>query len=340
MSPASRNEGSGSRDWRPSASNEALRQRAALTRQVRRFFEARGVLEVETPLLSYATATDIHVHSLPVSVAERRCFLQTSPEYAMKRLLAAGLGPIFQICKAFRDDDIGTWHAVEFTMLEWYRPGFDHLRLLDETRALLHLLLPAKPVLVHKYRGLFGKTVGIDPWLASDDELRDRCIAPAHLDRETTRSLARSDCLDLLFSVRSQPTLTDGIHFVCDYPVCQAALARISLDGEHAERFEVFVDGIEIANAYHELAEEGEQRARMLTDVAERHHRGLVKVPVDELLLGALGAGLGDVAGIALGVERLLAIATGTRSIAEIMAFEDETRSAHASFRLGHGTDT
>ena len=338
MSPASRSEAGGLRDWQPSASIDALRQRAALTREIRRFFEARGVLEVETPLLSYATATDVHVHSLPVSVCDRRCFLQTSPEYAMKRLLAAGSGPIFQICKAFRDDDTGPWHAVEFTMLEWYRPGFDHLALLEETRALLRTLLPGKPALVHRYRNLFETTVGFDPWAATLGALRDACVDLAHIDRTTATSLARADCLDLLFSLRCQPTLTEGIHFVCEYPVCQAALARISPDGEHAERFEVFIDGIEIANAYHELAVEGEQRERMLADVAERERRGLAEVPVDELLLGALRTGLGDVAGIALGVDRLLAITAATGAIAPLMAFEDETRSAHASYRLGHGT--
>jgi elongation factor P--(R)-beta-lysine ligase len=328
------------RDWQPSASYEALRQRAALTRQVRQFFEARGVLEVDTPLLSYATATDVHVHSVPVAVGDRRCFLQTSPEYAMKRLLAAGSGPVFQICKAFRNDEAGPWHAVEFTMLEWYRPGFDHLALVEETRALLHLLMPGKAAIVHQYRGLFAKTVGLDPWPATLGALRDACVELAKIDAGTAVTLVRSDCLDLLFSVCCQPTLVDGIHFVCDYPVCQAALARISADGAHAERFEVFIDGIEIGNAYHELAVEAEQRGRMLADLAERQRRGLAEVPIDELLLDALRAGLGDVAGIALGLDRLFAIAAATGAIAPLMAFEDETRSARASSRLGHGTGT
>lgn len=308
--------------WRPTASLETLAARARLLVAVRQFFAARGVLEVETPLLDTCPVTDPNIHSLTVG---RLGYLQTSPEFAMKRLLAAGSGAIFQICKSFRDDESGALHAPEFTMIEWYRPGFDHHRLMDEVQALLEHLHPEIRSSRMDYGHAFEAALALDPHRAATATLRTACVREARLAPDSAATLSRSDCLDLLFSLVVQPTLPAGATFIYHYPTCQAALARLAPEHGYAERFELFVDGVELANGYHELADANEQRARMETDNQLRAARGLLRQPIDERLLSALHAGLGDVAGVALGFDRLMMVLSGHEQISEVMAFGSRT---------------
>ncbi len=313
-------------DWRPSASLETLRRRAELLARLRGFFAARGVLEVETPLLQAATVTDLHLHSLSVPLdvplASRRMYLQTSPEYAMKRLLAAGSGAIYQICKAFRDGEAGSSHNPEFTMLEWYRPGFDHHALMDEIDELLAEVLGASAAERSTYGEVFERHLGIDPHRVSLDHL-ERAAAERGIELAGAGPADRDGWLQLLMSCVIEPRLGRGRpSFVFDFPASQAALARLRLgDLPVAERFEVYVEGVELANGFHELADAGEQRRRFEADLAQRRDSGLDDVPIDERLLAALEAGLPDCAGVAFGVDRLLMLVTGAEDLRDVVSF-------------------
>lgn len=317
-------------DWRPTASWRNLRRRAALLAGIRGFFAERGVLEVETPLLSSATVTDPHLASLKTELGGRTLYLQTSPEFAMKRLLAAGSGPIYQITKAFRGGgEVGRRHNPEFTLLEWYRPGFDHHALMDEMDELLGRLLGVPAAERLTYGELFERTFGLDPHRAGVDRLR-RAAAGQGLDAELGEA-CRDDWLDLLLGCVIEPRLGRGRPtFVHDYPVSQAALARVrpgDLPGSGpplAERFEVYVEGVELANGFHELADAAEQRRRFAADLERRSGAGLDAVPIDERFLAALAAGLPDCAGVALGVDRLAMVAAGGRSLRQVMAMPIE----------------
>jgi len=309
--------------WRPTATLDALRARAAVLAVIRRFFDERGVLEVETPALSAATVTDLHLHSVACRldvVGRSARYLQTSPEFAMKRLLAGGSGPIYQICKAFRDGEQGRRHNPEFTMLEWYRPGWDHHRLMDEVDELLQTVLGVAAGERVSYADAFLRHTGVDPHAADDGELRARVAA---LGVSGVAELDRDDLLNLLLSHSVEHRLGVGCPtFLFDYPASQAALARVRPgDPPVAERFEVFIDGIELANGFHELADPEEQRRRFEADLGERRRRGLPEVAVDGRLLAALAAGLPDCAGVALGVDRLVMLKIGTRDIADVIAF-------------------
>ena len=313
--------------WRPGASNELLRRRAALLAAAREFFRARGVLEVDTPLLAQATVTDVHLASLTTRIAGRPqpYYLQTSPEYAMKRLLAAASGDIYQLGRAFRDGEAGAHHNPEFTLLEWYRLGFDHRRLMDEVEALLGVLLGARlslPAERLTYRDSFGRVLGLDPLTAPDAELR--ALARARLGAgDDALGAGRDDVLDLLMGALVGPALgRDRITFVHDYPATQAALARL-LPGEprSAARFEAYVGGLELCNGFHELSDAGEQRRRFEADLAARAARGLPSVAIDERLLAALTAGLPDVAGVAVGFDRVVMLAAGLTDIRAAISF-------------------
>jgi lysyl-tRNA synthetase class 2 len=313
-------------DWRPTATLDALRARATVLAAVRRFFDERGVLEVETPILSAAAVTDLHLHSVAcrLDLDDRRPrYLQTSPEYAMKRLLAAGSGPIYQICKVFRDGERGRRHNPEFTMLEWYRPGFDHHRLMDEVDELLQAVLGVAAGERISYADAFRRHAGVDPHAASDGELRSRVAA---LGVAGVTELDHDDLLNLILSHEVERRLGVGRPtFMFDYPASQAALSRVRAgDPPVAERFEVFLDGLELANGFHELAEPAEQRRRFESDRGERRRRGLPEVPLDERLLAALASGLPDCAGVALGVDRLVMLKIGCRDIADVIAFPIE----------------
>lgn len=300
----------------PEPTPDRLRARAELLADLRAFFAQRDVLEVETPLLSRSTVTDPAL--APVPCGDR--WLQTSPEYAMKRLLAEGAGPIFQVCKAFRAGEAGPRHNPEFTLLEWYRPGFDLRQLMEEVAELVCGALGDKPVKYLSYRELFEAVLDLDPHLATTAELES--CARLRVDYAGGAE-SRDTWLDLLLSHVIQPSLA-GMVFVFDYPASQAALARRRRDGdvEVAERFELFVDGVELANGYLELTDPAEQRRRFEADNAVLAARGEAPRPLDEQLLAALAAGLPDCAGVALGLDRLLMLKLGADSLADVLAFD------------------
>lgn len=315
-----------SESWRPTAGLSALRHRAQLVHKTRQFFAARGVLEVDTPILSAAGISDPQIESLRTAVAGRPqpFFLSTSPEFAMKRLLAAGSGDIFQLCKVFRDGEIGRWHEPEFTMLEWYRVGFDDDALMDEVAALVTELLAPQRVLGPPekltYREVLMRYAGIDMNVARDEDL-----ARAALDRgiDCRATLDRDARLDLLISLIAGPQLgRDRPTFVCDYPASQASLARLKPQTPAvAARFELYLDGIELANGFHELTDATEQRERFLRDHDVRRARGQRVPPIDERLLAALAAGVPECAGVALGFDRLAALAIGAAQLTAAMSF-------------------
>lgn len=314
-------------DWQPSASPEALRLRARLLAAVRAFFAERGVLEVETPVLGAATVTDPHLHS-PATASGR--YLQTSPEYHMKRLLAAGSGPIYQLARAFRDGEAGRRHNPEFTLLEWYRPGFDHHRLMDEVEELLAATLgerlPAPKAERLPYAEAFRRHAGVDPFADPPGRLAEAARS-AGGGRAPDLGDDRDAWLDLLMATVVGPALgRERPAFVHDFPASQAALARVRGPASEggpavAERFELFVGRMELANGFHELTDPAEQRRRFERDLARRRDRGLPEPQVDERLLAALEAGLPDCAGVALGFDRLVMLAAGAGSIGEVLAF-------------------
>jgi len=316
--------------WAPTATLEALRARAELLAGIRAFFRAAGVLEVETPVCSAAAATDPALDSLetsylgPGAPQGRRLFLHTSPEFPMKRLLAAGSGPIYQICKVFRNGELGRRHNPEFSLLEWYRPGFDHHRLMDEVAALVRSLfqqpLPEERI---SYGALFQRHLGLDAHRASLDELKD-CAIQAGVPGAANLDLPQRDgWLDLLLTHCIEPELgRGGLCFVYHYPASQAALARIRPGAPPvAERFELYMDGIELANGFHELGDAAEQRQRFEQDNERRRAEGRPKLPLDKNLLAALAQGLPPCAGVALGVDRLLMRRLGAERIEQVIAF-------------------
>ncbi|MBS0613087.1 MAG: EF-P lysine aminoacylase GenX [Proteobacteria bacterium] len=312
-------------DWRPTANRAALELRARMLARTRKFFAKRGVLEVQTPILSAAGSSDPQIDSLHTRIAGRpqAWYLNTSPEFAMKRLLAAGSGDIYQLSKVFRDGEIGRWHEPEFSLLEWYRVGFDDHALMDEVAELLATLLPASPAGAPErlsYREALQRHAGVDSHSATDEDLaqaarRAGIDCPSELDRDAR--------LDLLMSLVVGPKLGRGrITFVCDYPASQAALARLK-PGQPAAaaRFELYREGIELANGFHELTDADEQRARFERDLELRRQRGQPTPPMDERLLAALAAGMPDCAGVALGFDRLVAVALGADRLAPALSF-------------------
>lgn len=311
-------------DWRPSASLDNLRARAELLTSIRQFFDDRNVLEVETPLLARATATDVHIQSLQVSVEDRALagisYLQTSPEFAMKRLLANGTGPIYQICKAFRDGEHSKRHNQEFTMLEWYRPAYSMAQLIDEVEQLVDVLLGIGEIQRLSYRELFLKFLQFDPHTISLDRLA--AIAHEKMDLNS-ESLTRTDYLQLLLASCIEPMMPSNC-FIYDFPVEQAALAKIEEDDQAqlvAKRFELYCSSMEIANGYFELTDATEQRSRLEADLEKRTELQLAQYPIDEKLIAALEHGIPDCAGVAVGVDRLLMLLTDSKDIDEVIAF-------------------
>jgi elongation factor P--(R)-beta-lysine ligase len=313
------------------ATAEALRLRASLLHRTRAFFASRGVLEVETPALSGAGISDPAIHPIVARCATlglADCYLQTSPEYAMKRLLAAGSGDIYQLCRVFRDRELGRWHQPEFTLLEWYRVGWDDAMLIVEVEALLTELLgeglPRARRL--RYRDVFVDLLGLDPCGDSTnwaERLRDHGLdVPAKLEPAAV--------LDLALGAAIVPRLDANTPtFICDYPASQAALARIKPGNPPvAARFELFFGGLELANGFWELADATEQRRRFDRENAVRAARGDPVAPVDRHLLEALGQGLPDCAGVAVGFDRVVALAAGAGELAAVLAFAH--RAAHS----------
>lgn len=310
--------------WRPSASVEALRARARLYQQVRAFFVERNVLEIEAPIMGAAAVTDPYIDSITARCANTSYYLQPSPEFAMKRLLAAGSGPIYSLGKVFRNGEKGRRHNPEFTLLEWYRTGFDDHQLMDEVAQLLECVLPGLAVRKLSYRDWF-KPLRLDPHTASSAELE--AVAREWIDTGI-ESDDRDLWLDLLVSHVLEPQLDPGLVFVYDYPASQAALARLARDSTEqlvARRFEVFLNRMELANGYWELTDAQEQRERFEADLTKRAQEQLPTYPSDRKLLQALEHGLPDSAGVALGIDRLLMCILGVHTIGEVLAFDVDT---------------
>ncbi|MFW1676635.1 EF-P lysine aminoacylase EpmA [Pontibacter sp. JAM-7] len=315
-------------DWQPSASIAAMQQRAELLSRIRKFFARRSVLEVETPLMSHHAVSDPHIDSIatryqPAGGQTQSLYLQTSPEYAMKRLLAAGSGPIYQICKAFRNGEFGRRHNPEFTMLEWYRPGFTDMDLMDEVEALLAPLLGFFRVERFTYVDVFQQHLGIDPTELTATELKQ--ITCQHVDIQLDDD-DPATWMDLLFSHIIEPRLAHfPAVFIYEYPAAQAALARVRPGRQGkpvAARFELFVQGVELANGYHELTDPAEQKRRFQADQQYRAQRDLPQRPLDINLVQALEAGLPDCAGVALGLDRLLMLLMEADELSEVLSFD------------------
>ena len=318
--------------FQPTCSIAALQARATLYQKIRQFFAERQVMEVETPTLSQAGATDVHLASIPV---QRHIhgklstqYLQTSPEFPMKRLLASGSGAIYQICKVFRDDEHGRKHNSEFTMLEWYRPKLDLKGLMHETVELLevclaHRLGEVRPYIL-SYKHAFQDRLDINPLQASLKQLKDT----AHrLGLNLDLGDDRLAYMDLLFSHFVEPSLGfDAPVFLTDFPPEMASLAKVKTDddGEQvAARFEVYIEGLELANAYDELLDAEVLAARFEADNLERTKQGLPVIPTDQYLLSALPH-MPECSGIALGLDRLLMVAMNQVKIDQVIAFPAE----------------
>jgi lysyl-tRNA synthetase class 2 len=309
--------------WKPTATRETLARRSELLGQVREFFAARQLLEVDTPLLVNAPVTDVHIHSAEVRLqgAAHPYFLHTSPEYTMKRLLAAGSGDIFQICHVVRGLERGKLHNAEFTLIEWYRLGFSLERLMGEVAALACEVLGEREIEYLTYRDAFLRELRVDVLTADESELRD--VAQRH---RIEAQLDRDELLDALMGLVIGPRLGLGkLTFIHRYPASQAALARLDpSDPRTALRFELYAEGIELANGFHELAAAAEQRARFESDNAIRRQRGLPVYPIDENFLAALTQGLPDCSGVALGFDRLAMLAIGAKQIDDVLTFPIE----------------
>lgn len=317
-------------DWRATALPDDLRRRAAVYRHIREFFHARGVLEVETPVLSQAGNTDPNIASFhldysgPSTGGNRRRWLRTSPEFPLKRLLAGGIGDCYEIGKVFRDGEFGRRHNPEFSMLEWYRVGWNHLQLAEEAVTLLQELFASagKPLQVRDitYRDLFRETVGLDPHLADGSDL---AAAVSRHIRISQEGLGRDDLLDLLLTHVIEPAFADDqLTVIRDFPASQCALAKLRVDDVPvAERFEIYLGATELANGYHELNDADEQRDRFEKDLMRRLAAGSGTPALDERLLQSL-ASLPDCAGIAMGLDRLLLCLLGKTGMSEVVAFD------------------
>jgi lysyl-tRNA synthetase class 2 len=316
--------------WRPSSAPEVARQRAAILRRTRQYFDSEQVLEVDTPALSHAAVSDVHIESLEVSscLTNTALYLHTSPEFCMKKLLAAGYPDIYSICRVFRDAEIGRQHQPEFTMVEWYRLGFQLKDIIADTLNAIATSLDdprlADDAATFDYRDVFVTATGIDPLTASIAALG---IA-ADADDSLISSLGneRDDWLDLILTTKVIPTFsTRGLTVVQHYPASQAALARICPGSPAvADRFEVFLGSIELANGYVELTDAQTQSMRIENDQSVRKRRGQLLRPHDESLIAALQEGLPVCAGVAMGLERLHMLHNKTDDIGDVITFKFE----------------
>jgi lysyl-tRNA synthetase class 2 len=328
--------------WRPIASNEVLLERALMLKNIRAFFDARDVIEVETPLLSHFSTTDPHLESLQSSFREQACYLNTSPEYAMKRLLAENGQSIYQICKAFRDDELGPYHNPEFTMLEWYRTTYDMLQLMDEVADLVAELFDLSTIYsrVHvplkklsfvrvSYQQAFEDIAGINP---HQTDARQCYLAARENNIEIPQGMGLDDevnaWLDWLLIQLVLPAFNkQGFTFLYDYPASQCALAKIEYNAQQiavAKRFELFFGEIELANGYNELTDVQEQQQRFKTENERRKKAGKEEVCIDENFINALHAGLPECSGVAVGLDRILMVLTNVTRVDQVLAFSWE----------------
>lgn len=308
-------------DWRPTGSAGALRERARLLSTIRTFFAERDVLEVDTPLLAQFGVTDPNIELFTVSESNEKRFLQSSPEYAMKRLLASGIGDIYQLGKAFRRGERGSRHNPEFTLLEWYRTNINHYELIREVAELATRVLPVSSWQVWSYAALFAEILNLDVFTASTEALSKK-IEEEGISIDAP--LSHLDHLDLLMTHRIEPQIANwGLVFIIDFLPEQSALARLITQGENtvAARFEAYYGGLELANGYWEETQADALSARFTDDNAKRDLRGQKQIAPDTRLLDALEAEFPDCAGVALGFDRLLMLMLAQSSISEVMPF-------------------
>ena len=306
----------------PSASIEGIKARARLLAAIRAYFTQHKVTEVDVPALGHFSVTDVHLAALAVNVGTQKQYLQTSPEFFMKRLLAAGSGDIYSLAKAYRADESGARHRPEFTMLEWYRCGFNDAALMDDIQALLQAVGVNQPIKKVAYGDIFKEITGLNPHTVSEQALAQ--YAKSHFNAAWPNT-PKSTWLDLIFSQHIEPTLLEPI-FVFDFPQCQCALPKIATNSQGekvAKRFELYWRGIELANGYWELTCATEQRARFKHDNAIRLAQGLKAIEPDPLFLAAIDYGLPECAGVALGIDRLLMCIFNKVDIAEVMTFAE-----------------
>ncbi|EGT3622021.1 elongation factor P--(R)-beta-lysine ligase [Morganella morganii] len=314
--------------WQPTAPIANLLKRAKIVNEIRHFFADRGVLEVETPTMSQATVTDVHLRAFetqftgPGAAQGITLYLMTSPEYHMKRLLAAGSGPIYQMGRSYRNEEAGRYHNPEFTMLEWYRPHYDMYRLINEVDDLLQQTLECESAESLSYQQAFLRYLDIDPLTAEKDKLRE-VAAKLDVSNIADTEEDRDIILQLLFMVGVEPHIgLEKPTFIYHFPASQASLAEISSEDHRvAERFEVYYKGVELANGFRELTDATEQRQRFERDNRKRASMGLPEQPIDENLLAALEHGFPECAGVALGIDRLIMLALGAERISDVIAF-------------------
>ncbi|MBE2895241.1 elongation factor P--(R)-beta-lysine ligase [Spirabiliibacterium falconis] len=315
--------------WQPSAPMKNILARAKMLAELRSFFTDRGLLEVETPILSEFAVTDVHLsvfesrYDAPFADGDKPLYLATSPEYHMKRLLAAGSGPIFQISKVFRNEENGAHHNPEFTMLEWYRPHFDMFRLINEVDDLLQQILDCKPAESFSYQFIFQECVGLDPLSAEKQQLVKKAQEQGLMDAENQ---TRDGLLQFLFTALVEPKIGQECPAVVyHFPTTQAALAQISSEDHRvAERFEFYFKGLELANGFNELTDAQEQIQRFERDNKQRSALGLPERAIDQRFISALRHGMPQCSGVALGVDRLLMIALGEKEIRNVLTFNIE----------------
>ncbi|CAH9019412.1 EF-P lysine aminoacylase EpmA [Candidatus Nitrosacidococcus sp. I8] len=319
--------------WQPTATKAALVARAQLLTNIRSFFAQRDVLEVETPILSQSGTIAPHLENIVASCQttasskSQPLFLQTSPEYAMKRLLANGIGSIYQITKAFRSGEVGRYHNPEFSLLEWYRVDFDHFDLMDEVDSLLSRILRTSTHTKITYQELFDHYFKVDVFTVSDKDLAQLAIDYGFYHAKVDDILPRQTYLDFLLSTVIEPNLGHECpYFIYHYPASEAQLARTrpisTTDSTQiAERFEVYYQGVELANGYYELANYEEQLQRFKENLTYRKEHGLAGISMDKRLLAALAHGLPNCAGVALGIDRLLMLQLGSQHIKEVLTF-------------------
>ncbi|STY28203.1 lysyl-tRNA synthetase [Legionella wadsworthii] len=308
--------------WHPSASIEFLRLRAELLTKIRSFFSERGYLEVETPIMAHYGTTDVYLSNIKAIFRDATYFLQTSPEYHMKRLLAAGSGPIFQIARVFRDDELGRWHNPEFTLLEWYQIGIDHHELMKEMDLFLQMVMQSKPLIKKTYQQVFLDACALDPFSATTIQLRqvlreyhlDNVLPPHEEDRDQYLFLLMSHVVEPFLGKQEAPVA------VYNFPESQAALSKTN--NGVAERFEIYYQGVELANGFHELTDKEAQAKRFAEDQKIRQEKGFSPMQADPYLLQALEYGLPSCSGVALGVDRLLALTLKQSDIARVISFD------------------
>lgn len=315
-------------NWQPSANIDTLKRRAQLLADVRHFFAARGVMEVETPILSAAAPTAPYVDSFQTTLHDKNYYLHTSPEFAMKRLLAAGSGAVYQIAKVFRHGEQGKQHTPEFTMLEWYRPDFSLANLMDEVESLMQTLLASAPASRFSYQTVMAKYLGINALEVTLETLK-QIVSDKVPHYPLEDGMDKTALLEILMSQVLEPELAklETPVMIYDFPAEQAQLAKIVTDksgNQVAARFELYAGGMELANGYDELQDSDELHKRFQTDNQQRKSVGKPEVKIDEHLLAAMAHGLPDCSGVALGLDRLLMLMMNKQAIREVIAFDIE----------------